>query len=149
MNEVDFQRLRINQIADVRLSVDSERHSRAELIRVSPVVDPNFGKMKATFRMLGNDPALMPGQLVELFLVLETHENVLLVSKRALVYESGIPVVFVAQDSFAFRRTVKLGLQTGDIAELRSGLTEGERLIVDGQTTLQDSSKIKIVTPLQ
>lgn len=148
VNEGDLNSFKIGQVAEVKKSTRSEQGFKAELIRISPVIDPTYGKMKATFRLLERSPEMKPGQLVELFLVLETHTDVLIIPKRALVFESGIPVVYINRDSLAFRRLVYLGLETSENAEVLGGINDGELVIVDGQSTLRDSSKVKQVTSL-
>jgi len=148
VNEADLGALKIGLIADVKKNSKSDQSFQAELIRISPVVDPTYGKLKATFQLINQSSDLKPGQLVELYLVLETHSNVLIIPKRALVYESGIPIVYINYDSLAFRRLIALGLETGENVEVLAGLTVGELIIVDGQSTLRDSSKVKHVTSL-
>lgn len=145
VNEADLGALQIGLIADVKKSSNSKQSYKAKLIRISPVVDPTFGKLKATFKLLDISSDLKPGQLVELYLVLETHSNVLIIPKRALVYESGIPTVYINYDNLAFRRLITLGLETGENVEVLGGIAEGELIIVDGQSTLRDSSKVKPV----
>jgi len=148
INENELNNFQIGQLADVRKSTNSDVEYKAELIRISPIVDPTYGKMKATFKLLDRSKNIKPGQLVELFIVMETHSNVLVIPKRALVYESGIPVVYINQDSLAFRRLVHLGLETGSSAEIIGGISENELVIVDGQSTLRDSSKVKHVSSI-
>ncbi len=143
----DIAKLEIGQEASITTTASSVHNYIARLVRISPVVDPTFGKVKVTFELPGRGVKLKPGQFVELELVLETHHDVQQMVKKALVYEAGIPVVFLAKDSLAFRRRVELGLETGDLVEIISGIDPGDSVIVEGQATLRDSARIKIVTP--
>ncbi|NQT34377.1 efflux RND transporter periplasmic adaptor subunit [bacterium] len=145
--EVNISKLRIGQEASISSAAFPDDRFIAELVRISPIVDPSYGKVKVTFEIPNQDGRLKPGQFVELSLTLETHRNVRLIPKKAVVYEAGIPVVFINQDSLAFRRTIDIGLQTGDIVEILSGIDLGAGVIVDGQSTLRDSSLVKVVPP--
>jgi len=147
VSETDIAKLRTGQEAIITSTVLPDRSFKALLLRISPVVDPTFGKVKVTFEIPGAHNPLRPGQFVELELILETHHDVQLIAKRAIVYEAGVPVVFVHQDSTALRRCVDLGLQTGDVVEIISGIDVGAEVIIEGQATLRDSSLVKVVPP--
>lgn len=142
VNEDDLQMLRLGQSGAVIPFSDRQSNSKAKLIRVSPVVDPTFGKLKVTFEIDESPSNLKPGQYVELVINIAKHSDVLVIPKCALVYEAGIPIVFVRKDSLVFRRPVKIGLETGDIAEIIGGLGDAEEIVVDGQSTLRDSTLI-------
>lgn len=145
--EKNISKLKIGQEASITITASSEHRYNARLIRISPIVDPTFGKVKVTFELPGHGVQLKPGQFVELELVMETHHDVQQIPKKAIIYEAGVPVVYVAVDSLAFRHKLELGLEAGDVVEVISGINPDDRLIVEGQATLRDSSRIKIVTP--
>jgi len=145
--ETDIMKLQTGQSASVRSAAFPDQNHSARLVRISPVVDPTFGKVKVTFELGGGMRDLKPGQFVELELTLETHFNTQLIPKRALVYEAGVPVVFTLLDSLAHRNRVELGLQTGDVVEIITGIEPGDDVVVEGQATLRDSSRVKVVTP--
>mgnify|MGYP000100087308 CR=1 FL=1 len=147
VSEADLPHLRIGMVAEVRPASMPDDSIPAVLVRISPVVDPTFGKVKATFRISKPPPHLKPGQFVEVRLALETHLNVPLIPKQALVYEAGRPVVYIYQDSLALRRPVEIGLQTGEAVELISGPEPGEQVITEGQTTIHDSARVRPITP--
>jgi len=144
-NESDLPRLRTGQTAEVFTANNPVNPFTARLIRISPVVDPTYGKLKVTFKITNPPTSLKPGQFVELQLTLETRHDVLVIPKRSLVYEAGAPVVFVCRDTLAFRRPVEIGLETGEFAEVTNGVQDGDMIVVDGQATLRDSTVVKVV----
>jgi len=131
----------------VPFSSSSKNSIYATLLRLSPVIDPQFGKRKATFDLGDYSPMLKPGQFVDVFLTLETHTDVVVIPKRAIVYQAGSPVVFVCNDSVAVRRAIKTDLETGDRIEILDGINIGEFIIVEGQSTLKDSTFVNVLTP--
>lgn len=147
VSTVDASKLKAGQSASLIIQSSSEKRYEASLVRISPVVDPGFNKVKATFELSNKDGRLKPGQFIELELTLETHHNVQQIPRKALVYEAGIPVVFQVVDSLALRNKVELGLEAGDIVEVIKGINPGDSIIVEGQATLRDSTKIMIVNP--
>ena len=50
----------------------------------------------------------------------------------------------VNEDGVAELRIVKLGVHTGKEYEVLSGLEEGDKVVVKGQSSLQDGVKVKV-----
>ena len=143
--EADVPYLTIGQSASLIPSGNSSDTLKAKLIRLSPVVDQVYGKVKATFELRNRSGNVRPGQFVELSLVLDTHRNSMIIPKRALVHEAGKPTVYLTQDTLAHRRKVTTGIETGDVIEILSGLSVGDSVIVEGQATLRDSTHIQVI----
>ena len=75
-------------------------------------------------------PSLGDGFRVEARIIVEEANEVLKVPTSALFRNGEGWAVFVASDSVAHRRSVKLGLQNGLAAEVVDGLSAGETVIV-------------------
>jgi RND family efflux transporter MFP subunit len=67
----------------------------------------------------------------------------LLVPKGAVRTDAGQTVVFVVREDRVERRAVKVGLTDGDQVEIVSGLTSGERIVVEGHDSLADGTRVK------
>ena len=67
-----------------------------------------------------------------------------LVPKAAVRKADGKSIVFVVKDDKVERRAVSIGLEQGDQIEVVSGVTAGERVVVDGPATLKDGDKVKV-----
>jgi len=142
VSEAEASKLSLGQTARVMAS-DSVTTTEARLLRIGTVVDPTYGKIKITFILQDSERSFRPGQYVEVRLTLEVHNNIIVSPKRAVLYEAGSPVVFVVVDSIAFRRPIVTGAAEGNLIEVLKGLEIGERLVIEGQTTLKDSSKVR------
>jgi membrane fusion protein, multidrug efflux system len=70
-------------------------------------------------------------------------DNVLSISKESLVGGESNPAVYVAQDSVAHLRPVRLGLRAGDKYQVLDGLKSGELVVSFGQKNLKDGSLIQ------
>ena len=67
----------------------------------------------------------------------------LLVPKGAVRTDGGQAIVFVVHENRAERRAVTVGATDGDQIEVVSGVNAGERIVVDGVTTLTDGARVK------
>jgi hypothetical protein len=67
------------------------------------------------------------------------------VPKSAVVTDKGEQVVFVAADTTAERRVVRVGFQDDLNAELLEGLRAGEPVVVQGQRSLKHGQRLRIL----
>ena len=108
-------------------------------------VDTTTGtvKMRATFDNGANK--LFPFQFVNIRLVLDTLHDVVRAPVAAV--QHGAPgdfVYIVNEDKTVSVRKVELGAQDGDFLAVKSGLSVGERVVVDGVDQLKDGSHVTI-----
>jgi RND family efflux transporter MFP subunit len=67
----------------------------------------------------------------------------LLVPKGAVRSDGGQSIVFVVHEDRAERRAVTVGATDGEQIELVSGVNAGERIVVEGVSTLTDGARVK------
>ncbi len=116
----------ISEIADIRT-----RTSRVE-ITVDNAPDENGKRF------------LRSGQIVRVRLTRQILKNVVMVPLEAVIpLEEGY-VVYVANDSKANRRQVKLGIYKGRSIQILEGLDKGEKLIVSGQRFVGPGQKVNV-----
>jgi len=111
--------------------------------RISPVVDPNSGTFKVTIGISDPQNALRPGMFTSVRIITAVHENVIAVPKDALVYDSGMPFVFVVKNDAAHKIPLKQGFSDERYVESLEGLSAGDRIIIVGQSGLKDGSAVK------
>jgi len=95
--------------------------------------------------VLENDGAIKPGMFAKVFLNTDRIDGALAVKTEAVKERDGKKYVFVAEGDTSFEREVTTGLDTGAYIEIKSGLTDGDKVVVKGQDYITDGSKIKVV----
>ena len=81
---------------------------------------------------------LIPGMYAEVRLMLERHNGVIAIPLTAIGGPEDKPTVFVVDANRKLReRPVQLGLQTADRAEVKSGLEEGDLIVVGNRSQLK------------
>ena len=68
----------------------------------------------------------------------------LVVPSAAVRTADGRSIVFVVHDDRIERRAISAGAAIGDQVEVLSGVSAGERVVVDGPQTLKDGDKVKV-----
>ncbi len=115
------------------------------IIRISPVVDPNSGTFRVTLAIDDEEGRLRPGLFVTTKIVTATHDQALLVPKRAVVYDDGYPHVFVVQDSTARKIQLDVGFEDTRNLEVLSGVSPGDSIVVVGQNGLKDQARVRVI----
>jgi multidrug efflux system membrane fusion protein len=108
-------------------------------------IDQTTGTIKLRAQFSNGTRALYPNQFVNIRLLLDTHKDVTTISTAGV--QRGVPGTFVYlvnDDSTVSVRPIKLGVTEGDRVEVLSGLTPGDRIVIDGADKLRDGAKINV-----
>lgn len=112
---------------------------------VSPSADPRTQAYLMKIEVANPEGTIKGGMLASVSLVTEARESTLVVPLDAVIDDNGKSIVFVAEGDVASRREVTVGLSDGAFVEISSGIAEGDKVIVKGQSYLQDKTKITVV----
>lgn len=144
----EFRKIAVDQ--PVRLTLDSSGDVlTGKITLVSPVIDPTSGTIKVTVEVTQYPASTRPGDFAEVRIVTDRHEDALVVPRGAVFTDRGEQIVYVAEDSTADRRVVEPGFEDEEYVEILSGLTEGERVVVQGQRSLKPGAAIKIMDRME
>jgi multidrug efflux system membrane fusion protein len=108
-------------------------------------IDPTTGTIKLRAEFSNEPRVLYPNQFVNIRLLLDTHKDVTTISTAGV--QRGVPATFVYlvnADSTVSVRPIKVGVTDGDRIEILSGLTPGDRIVIDGADKLRDGAKINL-----
>ena len=137
--------LSVGQPARITTDLLPDDDFPGRIIRISPVVDPNSGTFRVTLAIDDADERLRPGMFVTTRIVTATHDEALLVPKRAVVYDDGYPHVFVVQDSTARKIQLDVGFEDTENLEVLSGVGRGDSIVVVGQNGLKDLARVRVI----
>ena len=132
------------QTATIR-PIDGNVPLPAMVVLKPAATDPNAptGEVRVAFI---DPPALAANAPVSAEILLDQRTNAVVVPVEAIVKEEASSYVMVAgDDRRARRREVRTGLVTRTLAEIVSGVTAGERVIVGGLKDVSDGAAIAFV----
>ncbi|SCZ79734.1 efflux RND transporter periplasmic adaptor subunit [Acidaminobacter hydrogenoformans] len=112
---------------------------------VSPSADPRTQAYLMKIEVSNTDGAIKGGMLASVSLATESRESAIVVPLDAVIDDNGKNIVFVAEGDVASRREVATGLSDGVYVEISGGVAEGDKVIIKGQSYLQDKAKITVV----
>jgi multidrug efflux system membrane fusion protein len=140
-----MQRMRAGQ----RLRVDAyDRDWKAKLAEgwlttLDNQIDQTTGTLKLRATFANQNDALFPNQFVNARLLVEEKHAVTLLPTAAIQRNSQQTYVWVVKpDSTVTVRPVTVGTTEGDHAEITSGISPGEVVVMTGVDKLQEGSKV-------
>lgn len=157
----DWQDTKIGQEVNLRLSNESSVNARGIVSRKSPQLDATTGLGEVVITLTQIGDAIYPGVLVENVINISTKEQTMIVPRSALVEQVETVInpetntidlertysVFVSRgDSVAERRELELGIEQGDRIEVLAGLIPDDKIIITGQSGLDDGARISVAS---
>jgi multidrug efflux pump subunit AcrA (membrane-fusion protein) len=119
---------------------------------ISPVVDTSSRTMMIKVNVYNPDDKLKAGMFANVKIITDQIDNVITVPENAVLQRGGQNFVYTVQDDpsdssikIAKRMPVSLGLNIDNMFQITDGLNAGDEVIVRGQTTLTDGSRVNII----
>jgi RND family efflux transporter MFP subunit len=128
---------------DVRVSAVAQTYP-GRVVRFAEKVQQDTRTMDTEVDIANQDLNLVPGMYAEVNLQLAERNQVIAVPLDALDVTGGVSQVFAVDTGGIVRRTtVVTGLETDQRIEVRSGLNEGDLVIVGRHTGLRDGQHVR------
>lgn len=134
VSEIDINRIRPGQEAELRFEAVPQRTYRGEVSYVSPVGNAINGvtSFEVKIRVVDADEYVRPGMTTETVIVVERLADVLLAPAQALRFENGQRVVDVQRGSQLETVPVEVGASSNDLIQILQGdLQPGDVLILN------------------
>ncbi len=117
----------------------------ANLSTLHRVVDPTTQLVEGLLHV-ANPPAWMAsGLAVRVSVILETRTDVVRVPRAALVTKGEARGVFEVDGGHAHFRQLTLGIEDGDLVEVKQGLSAGAKVVTTGRSSLSDGMAVRRV----
>ena len=140
--ENDVQYVHVGDPMQIR--IDSlNRSITGKVVRFTRSVDFETRTMETEVDVDNRDLSISPGMYANTKLQLASANDVLTVPVEALVIRGDQQAVYVlGTDNRVHVRNVTVGLRGSKLAEIKSGLERGERVIVGGQEKYRDGEEV-------
>jgi len=151
VNEADSGRLKIGQKVKVTAAAVPDREYTGVLHSVSPgalVQDGNQGsqiEVPVIVSITGDSEGLRTGYTVDLTITTVDREKALVVPYEAVDEKDGKHMVYVVENGTAKERKVETALDTELYTEIKSGLKEGETVIVDPGDNIKNGTRVSVL----
>lgn len=132
----------------VTVSAFPNRTFQGAVKQIFPVASSTARNFTVRIGLRNEGSTLRPQMFARGEIVLNTHSNVVLVPRDAVLDNDGkTGRLFVVNNKIAGERKVKIGYSNLKDVEVTSGLKPGDQVITLGQAQVQDKSPVEILKP--
>ncbi len=153
VNEAYIQRVLPGQKVAATLDAYPDWQIPAHVITTIPAADRQKATVKVRIGFDALDPRLLPDMAAKVaFLAAESGaqgapaQRVRLVPRAAIRGEKGAEYVLVVKEGALERRAVSVGPTASDPAEVLSGVTNGEQVVIEGPADLAAGARVRVTT---
>jgi len=134
---------------EVTVQVDAYMDSRfrGRIRRIFPAADPTTRLIPVEVELIDKNSRLFPGLFARVEFQTQQKPNVLVVPVNAVMTSpQGERYVYTVNDDTAYYRKVVVGMRTEEYFEVLEGLSENEKVVVRGATSLRDRIPVQLIT---
>jgi RND family efflux transporter MFP subunit len=141
IDEIDISMVELGQEAQITLDAMPDKEVEGTLTYISPAgtVQAGVVSYQSTITLKKRDKKLRDGMSATAEIVVEHHDDVLLLPNRAIQGSLDNPTAEVVRGDQVEQRSIILGLSDGISTEVLSGLEEGDRVILPTLTQFPSS----------
>ena len=140
--QAELGKFSAGQTATLTVDAMPGTHYRATIARISPTIDMRNGTFRATAFVDNRSGELAPGMFARFSIAYEQHDDALVIPQAALVEEDDRTSVYVVADGTVTRRVIEVGIESAGLVEVLDGLAADEEIVVAGQASLREGSKV-------
>lgn len=144
--EEHSQKIQVGQTASLKVDAYPNANFEGKVITVNPHVDERSRAFNVQVEVPNDYPDhfLKAGMFARVTIFTGQRDNVVLVPKSALLTLDGKRVLFIVKDLIAARREVEVGFEDDESAEIVSGVSAGESIVVKGNWGLSDGQQVVV-----
>lgn len=124
----------------------SQKLAQGQLIAIDNRINANTGMVRLKARFANTDEKLFPNQFVNARLLLNIDRNALVIPDSAILRGAqGHYVWVIGPDQTVSARPVQTGVNDQGLTAITTGLSLGERVVVDGTEKLTEGKPVEII----
>lgn len=143
ISEADIEKVKVGQPVQVAVGAEFSGKHEGRVSSMNLAADPLSRSFRAEITVPNEHRQLKVGMYARVKLFTEMRKDVLVVPERTVVAERTQTVAYVVDRNKAGRREVVIGIVSEGRTEIRSGLAEGDSVVVEGNHGLSDGAPVK------
>lgn len=150
VSEAYIEKVKVGQPCIIRLDAFPNKIYRGKVYSIIPTADRTKASITVKISFLQKDKNILPDMSAKVSFLsreLKEEENnpILVVNKKAIIKEKDKNFVFLIKDNRVNKTYVSLGKEINENMEILSGLSYGDKLVLNPPKGLKDRAKVKIL----
>lgn len=144
VSEMDMHKIVVGQPVQVHIDALPGRTFMGSVLKILPTADRGSRQFHVWVAVPNEGGDLKPGMFARGGIRIDKHKNTVIVPKDALITDGKNYSLYTVSQSKAKLRRVTIGFETREEAEVLSGVSVGEELVILGQDRLSDGVKVNV-----
>ena len=146
ISEMDYTRVKKNDVVTLTADALPGKTFTGRIARIYPTIDAATHTFTAEVNVANSDRLLRPGMYARVTVNFGSNHSIVVPDDCVVKQQgSGVRSVFVLQaDNTVKEVVVTLGRHFGTEYEILSGIAEGDKVVVKGQASLKNGSKVNV-----
>jgi membrane fusion protein (multidrug efflux system) len=143
--EKDFAKIKLHQKANISVQAYPDETFSGKITLISPTINPTTRTASVEITISNKDHRLKPGMFARVGVIIRQKNDAILIPAYAVIEQSEMRKVLIVVDGKAKSELIQLGADQGEQVEIRSGLREGDTLIVAGHHKVTSGDPVRIL----
>jgi len=145
--EDELSWLKVGDRAEMRVRAEPGRTYEGKVTFIHPVLNPKSRTVQVRLEFDNSDLSLKPGMFANVTLYTDSRPDAVVVPSEAIVRSGSREQVFVVRAPGKFEpREVTLGVSSGGLVQILSGVSAGEEVVTSAQFLIDSESKLREAT---
>ncbi len=145
--EDELSWLKVGDSAKMRVRAEPGRTYEGKVTFIHPVLNPKSRTVQVRLEFDNSDLSLKPGMFANVTLHTDSQPDAVVVPSEAIVRSGSREQVFVVRAPGKFEpREVTLGVSSGGLVQILSGIKAGEEVVTSSQFLIDSESKLREAT---
>jgi multidrug efflux pump subunit AcrA (membrane-fusion protein) len=143
--EKDLSKIKEGKQARIRVHTYPDNVFMGRITLVSPTVNPMTRTASVEITIPNPRHRLRPGMFAEAEIIIRKADDAILIPAYAVLEKSDTRKVLTVVDGKATPKLLELGVDQGDLVEVKGGLEVGDTLIVAGHHRISSGDPVRIL----
>lgn len=146
LTESQVNKLKLGDEVDVQVSAAGNIPFLGKVTEVAPAADPRTRGYKVKVELSNQEGLLKSGMTAQVAFALEGIEDNLVVPIKSIVTKGNRQNIYLVEEDRVRECPVEILLQDNTMAAITGEVKQGDKVVIQGQTLLQDGSLVKVVS---
>ena len=138
-------KLKKGQNVSLKINTINNRDFQGTIDTISPSADSKTQLYIVKIKIDNTNEAIKAGLFTKVILTEEEKDKVLIVPNEAVIIENSVPYLYMVKDGAVKKTVIVTGISDDKITEVTSGMSEGDNVIIEGQSFLNDGEKVNMI----
>ncbi|WP_099190116.1 efflux RND transporter periplasmic adaptor subunit [Tepidibacter mesophilus] len=144
VSEYLINKIKLGELVDISIKSANKENFKGKITALSPATASNSMTYPIKIEVDNKDSIIKPGMFANVNLVTDKKGNVITIPSESVVIKDGESIVYTVKDGIAHINKVEIGIDNGEIVEIKKGIKQGQVVVKKGQNYLEEGSKVEI-----